>query len=45
MGKTKVIHEEVIPKDLQLHGAPGDVELLRGSDTILIPTPSPDPKG
>ncbi|KAL4769991.1 major facilitator superfamily domain-containing protein [Aspergillus nidulans var. acristatus] len=44
MGKTKVIHEEVIPKDLQLHGAPGDVELLRGSDTILIPTPSPDPK-
>ncbi|KAL4764537.1 major facilitator superfamily domain-containing protein [Aspergillus foveolatus] len=44
MDKTEVIHEEVISKDLKLHGAPGDVELFRGSDTILIPTPSLDPK-
>lgn len=39
MDKGEAIHEEIISS------APGDVELLRGSDTVLIPTPSADPKG
>ncbi|RDW74259.1 uncharacterized protein DSM5745_06921 [Aspergillus mulundensis] len=48
MDKSEIIHEEVIPSKpgngISGSGAPGDVELLRGSDTILIPTPSQDPK-
>ncbi|KAL4806056.1 major facilitator superfamily domain-containing protein [Aspergillus unguis] len=42
MDKPEIVHEEVVSP--QLSGAPGDVELLRGTDTVLIPTPSPDPK-
>jgi len=40
MDKRDAIHEEILSP-----GAPGDVELFRGSDTVLIPTPSADPKG
>ncbi|KAL4937436.1 hypothetical protein BDV06DRAFT_215897 [Aspergillus oleicola] len=45
MDKTEIVHEEVVNNPRLLSGAPGDVQLLRGSDTVLIPDPSPDPKG
>ncbi|KAL4949756.1 major facilitator superfamily domain-containing protein [Aspergillus filifer] len=44
MDKSDIVHEEVVSNPRLLSGAPGDVELLRGGDTILIPTPSADPK-
>jgi hypothetical protein len=47
MNKANVEHAEILsnPKLLSKDPAPGDVELLKGSETILIPTPSADPKG
>ncbi|KAL4876425.1 major facilitator superfamily domain-containing protein [Aspergillus karnatakaensis] len=44
MDKSEIVHEEVVPNPQLLSGASGDVELLRGKETVLIPTPSPDPK-
>jgi hypothetical protein len=47
MDKPNVEHAEILsnPKLLSKDPAPGDVALLKGSETILIPTPSADPKG
>ncbi|KAL3457261.1 major facilitator superfamily domain-containing protein [Aspergillus heterothallicus] len=46
MDKANVEHAEILsnPKLLSQDPAPGDVELLKGSETVLIPTPSADPK-
>ncbi|KAL5333699.1 major facilitator superfamily domain-containing protein [Aspergillus crustosus] len=44
MDKADVAHTEIISHPQLLSRAPGDVELLRGTDTVLMPTPSPDPK-
>ncbi len=44
MDKGEAVHEEISSPRL-LEPAPGDVELLRGSDTVLVPTPSADPRG
>ncbi|KAL2851669.1 major facilitator superfamily domain-containing protein [Aspergillus pseudodeflectus] len=46
MDKANVEHAETLsnPKLLSKDPAPGDVALLKGSETILIPTPSADPK-
>ncbi|KAL4913889.1 major facilitator superfamily domain-containing protein [Aspergillus aurantiobrunneus] len=43
MEKSEIVHEETIHLRLP-PAASGDVELLRGSETVLVPTPSPDPK-
>jgi hypothetical protein len=46
MDKSDISHVE-IANDVSLSGIRGDgqVELLRGGDVVLIPTPSADPRG
>lgn len=46
MDKSDISHVE-IANEVQLSGHRGDgqVELLRGDDVVLIPTPSADPRG
>ncbi|KAL3480544.1 major facilitator superfamily domain-containing protein [Aspergillus californicus] len=44
MDKAEVVHEELTSHPNLLSKTPGDVELFRGDGTVLIPTPSPDPK-
>lgn len=46
MDKSDISHVE-IAHDASMSGHPGDgqVELLRGGDVVLIPTPSADPRG
>jgi hypothetical protein len=42
---TQTIHDEVTASKAEHHNPTGTVTLLEDGEIILIPTPSPDPRG